>query len=90
MVRQIIGIGSLALHSPMAIDRTVPTGAARLQNDRQIEQGLVLQRRGDLAAAEAIYNRLLEKPPAHPQALHYLGLLRFQQDRLQEARQLTR
>ena len=59
-----------------------------MQNDRQIEQGIVLQRRGDLAAAEAIYNRLLEKAPAHPQALHYLGLLRFQQDRFQEARQL--
>ncbi len=54
----------------------------------QIQQGIVLQRRGDLAAAEAIYNRLLEKKPEQPEALHYLGLLRFQQDRLQEAQQL--
>jgi tetratricopeptide (TPR) repeat protein len=80
------------MHSPIAIDRTLLTGASRLHNDPQIQQGIVLQRRGDFTAAEAVYNRLLEKDPQHPQALHYLGLLRFQQDRLQEAQQelLTR
>jgi len=70
------------------MERTVPTGASDLQDDPQIQQGVVLQRQGDFAAAEALYNRLLEKVPGHPQALHYLGLLRFQQDRLQEAQQL--
>lgn len=59
-----------------------------MQEDPQIQEGIILQRRRDFVGAEAIYNRLLQRVPEHAAALHYLGLLRFQQDRLQEAQQL--
>ncbi len=59
-----------------------------MQEDPQIQEGIILQRRRDFVGAEAIYSRVLERAPEHAAALHYLGLLRFQQDRLQEAQQL--
>jgi tetratricopeptide (TPR) repeat protein len=49
---------------------------------------MAAQRRGDLASAERVYARLLERDPEHAQALHLLGLLRFQQNRLAEAEAL--
>ena len=53
-----------------------------------IKQGIALQRRGDLAAASAIYAQILELYPDHPEALHYLGLIHFQQGRLEDAERL--
>jgi len=50
-----------------------------------IQRGIALQRQGELDAAAAIYLEVLERAPENAEALHYLGLLRFQQDRLQEA-----
>jgi tetratricopeptide (TPR) repeat protein len=76
------------LQAPIAACTHVSTGAIRLQEDPQIQEGIILQRRRDFVGAEAIYSRLLDRVPEHAAALHYLGLLRFQQDRLQEAQQL--
>jgi tetratricopeptide (TPR) repeat protein len=59
-----------------------------LSHDEKIREGINLQRNGKLEAAAAIYTRLLEDDPGDAQALHYLGLLRFQQDRLDEAEKL--
>ncbi len=56
--------------------------------DPKIQRGIALQRNGDLDAAAAIYEQLLENDAQHAQALHYLGLLRFQQNRLEEAERL--
>ncbi len=60
----------------------------RMSTNAGIEEGIALQRNGDLEAAEAVYRRLLRDDPDDPGALHYLGLLRFQQDRLEEAGEL--
>lgn len=76
------------MRAPVSACTHVSTGAIRLQEDPQIQEGIILQRRRDFVGAEAIYSRVLERAPEHAAALHYLGLLRFQQDRLQEAQQL--
>lgn len=39
---------------------------------------LVRHNAGDLDAAEALYNRLLERAPDHADALHHLGILSYQ------------
>ena len=44
-----------------------------------------LQRKGNLAAAEALYLRILKARPDHFDALHLLGILRHQQGRYREA-----
>ena len=52
--------------------------------DRLLE-AVELHRRGQGLAAEPIYLELLAAEPGHPDALHYLGLLRHQQGRDAEA-----
>ena len=42
------------------------------------QQALALHQAGRLQQAETLYRQILAKHPAHPQALHYLGLLAFQ------------
>ncbi|MEX2495733.1 MAG: sulfotransferase [Woeseia sp.] len=59
-----------------------------MQNDVTIQRGIALQREGKLDAAAAIYEQMLLQAPANAQALHYLGLLRFQQNRLPDAERL--
>jgi len=56
--------------------------------DPRLREGVARHRRGDLAAATALYRRLLQAEPAHWQALHYLGLARLQQGQLAEADEL--
>jgi tetratricopeptide (TPR) repeat protein len=48
-------------------------------------QAADLHGKGDLAAAEAVYLRLLDVPPVRFDALHMLGILRCQQGRFAEA-----
>ena len=48
-------------------------------------QAAVLHRKGDLAAAEQLYLRLLEAQSGHFDALQMLGILRYQQGRLLDA-----
>lgn len=59
-----------------------------MEPDPKIQKGIARQRGGDLKGAAAIYHRLLEIDPEHAQAIHYLGLVRFQQNRLEEAERL--
>ncbi|MDZ7767702.1 MAG: tetratricopeptide repeat protein [Woeseiaceae bacterium] len=59
-----------------------------MRDDATIREGIARQRRGEFDAAAAIYTGMLEQEPDHAIALHYLGLLRFQQDRLEEAERL--
>jgi protein O-GlcNAc transferase len=47
-------------------------------------------RAGDLESAEECYERLLDFCPDHPDALHLLGVVKFQRGRLEEAVALLR
>jgi Flp pilus assembly protein TadD len=53
-----------------------------------IEQGKALHRMGRIAEAEAAYHSVLAREPRHFEALHLLGLIRYQQGRAGEAHQL--
>ncbi len=53
-----------------------------------LQQGLRLHQAGRLAEAEAHYRQLLAKQPRHPDALHYLGLLAYQNKGYAEAARL--
>jgi protein O-GlcNAc transferase len=46
----------------------------------ELEQAVAHQKAGRLTEAEEIYHRLLATEPGHPEALHWLGVLRLQQD----------
>jgi len=51
----------------------------------QMHKAMVEHQRGELAKAEAAYQDILAHTPEHPDALHYLGMLRFQQEEQPEA-----
>ncbi|MDZ7645415.1 MAG: tetratricopeptide repeat protein [Woeseiaceae bacterium] len=59
-----------------------------MRAETRIKEAIALQRAGRLEAADEIYTAILGREPAHPAALHYLGLVRFQQGRLDEAERL--
>jgi tetratricopeptide (TPR) repeat protein len=44
-----------------------------------LQSGVELHRAGQWDAAARLYEQILAETPAHPQALHYLGMLRHQQ-----------
>jgi predicted TPR repeat methyltransferase len=48
-------------------------------SDGAIGQAIEDHRAGRLALAEVAYQRILRREPSHPDALHFLGLVRFQQ-----------
>lgn len=50
-----------------------------------LAQALALHRSGDLAAAEALYRRILDRSPKDPDALHLLGVLHHQTGRSADA-----
>jgi predicted O-linked N-acetylglucosamine transferase (SPINDLY family) len=53
-----------------------------------IEQGKALHRTGRIAEAEAVYRSVLARDPRQFDALHLLGLIRYQQGRAGEAHEL--
>jgi predicted TPR repeat methyltransferase len=53
--------------------------------DEAVAVAILLQRNGQLAEAQELYRRILEAVPAHPDALHYSGVLAHQQGRSSEA-----
>jgi protein O-GlcNAc transferase len=53
-----------------------------------IEQGKALHRMGRIAEAEAVYRSVLARDPRQFEALHLLGLIRYQQGRAGEAHEL--
>jgi len=56
----------------------------------QMRKAMIAHQRGELAGAEAAYHSILVHAPEHPDALHYLGMLRFQQEKEPEAIALLR
>lgn len=62
-------------------------GAAQLAQsaDDLSRAGVAAHARGDLADAERYYADALAVDPGHALALHYLGVIRYQQGRLEEA-----
>lgn len=53
--------------------------------DDLVGRGMQAHQRGDLASAEQAYRAALEINPQHPYALHYLGVIRYQSERISEA-----
>jgi predicted TPR repeat methyltransferase len=63
-----------------------PGGAAReMTLQDAIRAAQHMQRHGDLDRAESVYQAILKALPQQPDALHFLGLLRLQQDRFDDA-----
>jgi predicted O-linked N-acetylglucosamine transferase (SPINDLY family) len=57
-------------------------------NETLLESALRLQRAGRLAEAAEIYTQVLRAEPRHFDALHGLGIIRYQTGRLEEAERL--
>ena len=54
-----------------------------------LAQAIELHQQGELAEAERLYAAILAAKPGHPDALHFLGLIRFAAGRPAEALQLV-
>jgi protein O-GlcNAc transferase len=54
------------------------------------QRGLSQHQKGDLAAAEKTYEQILGLNPSHEEALHLLGLIRFGQNRFDDAIRLIK
>ena len=63
----------------------MPARAAELTTATLVAQGIEAHRRHDLAAAERHYRLALALEPAHPTALHYLGVVQYQRHQLDQA-----
>lgn len=61
------------------------TPAGEMSLDEALRYAVELQRTHRLDAAETLFLRILDAVPGHPDALHYLGLLKFQRGRPDEA-----
>src|SRR6185437_2070395 len=61
----------------------IPLNAVSI--DQALAMAMGLQRHKRLPEAEAIFRAILEAEPKHPDALHYLGVLRFQSGSKEEA-----
>lgn len=64
--------------------------ADSLDRDEALALAMRLHRGGNLDDAETIYRRILEIAPHDPDALHYLGVLRYQRGSTSEAATLIR
>src|SRR5262245_38190317 len=56
--------------------------------EEAISLAILLQKNGQLTDANEIYRRVLEAVPDHPRALHYAGVLAYQQGRYEKAVEL--
>ena len=63
--------------------------AAPLDLSPALKQAIELHQQGELAEAERLYSAILAAKPDHPDALHFLGLIRFTTGRPEEALQLV-
>ena len=77
-----------APHAPRAARPTRP-GAGLPDTRRLLAEAVEHHRAGRLAEAEGRYRRILEREPAHADALHLLGLLAHQVGQHEPARQLV-
>lgn len=55
-----------------------PPGSTEMTLDEALAYALRLQQDGRVEGAAQLYTRILEKAPAHVDALHFLGVARFQ------------
>ena len=60
-------------------------GLQQSQSDLRFDAGRRAHQVGQFAEAQAIYDKLLNKNPRNADALHYRGLLAFQQGQTEEA-----
>jgi predicted TPR repeat methyltransferase len=77
----------------MVIAARKPAGAQNLSEATAADPlaaAVALHRQGKLDEAEALYQDVLQADPKHAEALHYLGLVRFQQRRWYDALKLAR
>jgi protein O-GlcNAc transferase len=56
----------------------------------RFRQGLALHRQGDLAAAERVYQEVLDRQPRHFDSLHMLGMIALQTRRTERGIELVR
>lgn len=61
------------------------TPPRELTLEEAVTLAILLQKNEQLVEAQELYRRVLETDPAHPQALHYAGVLAHQQGRHDEA-----
>ncbi len=61
------------------------TPVREISVEEAIAIAIALQKNEQLAEADELYRRILELAPAHPDALHYAGILAHQQGRAEEA-----
>lgn len=52
---------------------------------KRLHEAMAFQLRGDITRAEAIYTEVLATEPNHPDATHLLGVVRAEQDKVDEA-----
>lgn len=57
--------------------------------EEAIQVAILLQKNDQLVEADAVYRRVLEMAPNHPDALHYSGVLAHQQGRIDDAIRLV-
>jgi len=57
-------------------------------NEAILQDAMRLRRAGRLAEAAALYSAILREQPRHFEALHALGILRYQAGALDEAERL--
>ncbi|KFL53760.1 hypothetical protein JM78_09510 [Burkholderia pyrrocinia] len=81
------GEGTTFASAPVAPDRRPPDAA---QLERLLLRARKAHHDGALQHAENAYAELLTLDPEHPEALHLLGAVRFQQGRLDDAEPLMR
>jgi Flp pilus assembly protein TadD len=61
------------------------TPPRELTLDEAVDLAILLQKNEQLAVASELFNRVLEKAPDHARALHYAGVLAYQEGRSDEA-----
>lgn len=62
-----------------------PAVMTEVARDLLFQQGFALHKQGDLTQAQAIYEKVLQQKNDHADALHFLGLLKFQAQDYSEA-----
>jgi len=83
------------MNEPNAPGAGPGTPTPRVENlevpvDEALQLAVAQQVEGRLAEAESVYAQVLAMHPEHPDALHYLGVLRHQQKRSDEGVELIR
>ena len=71
-------------------ETATPNTSPRESSRQLLADAIHLHARGNMAAAEEVYRKILRESPADPDALHYLGICHQQRGDLSEAERLIR